>query len=602
MTDLFSFFTQNTGAGSASALSASAKGGGALGLSALITNGGNNADFFNLLLARITNGEEINHQIVKLKPGESFQDEQGQNITLNENEEHLVLKSDDGGLIIFDSEETQALQGHQKALLSLIENQFEKTNTDLKDIQGRDLHDIRLKKLEIKLNRLETIITNLSEGIPKESQPESQAFLEKLQESIETLRVDIQRLRSGEIEISNIPLPLLIAAGLSPSEITRAVAKLEEIEEKIGRELTAEDIIAGVGGFLQKEDVKERVSIVFEQKQTQGNTAQNLENLQNLESSEQPEDGLAGIPLAIQQKINAENKSKQDISIAEILLNPALASKNSAANQNSFENMRKQFGPEYRGNNFNVHTDPGSLDANGISRDINTSVLKEKFQAFMALAKSNNTTTIQSLAPFPLSGGLSGMVYPGDVQIPLGYFENGTLDILQTGLPLSQTSQAAHITLQATQAGQAHPATQLVSATLNKAAKNGGPQNLTIQLDPPDLGKLNIRLEYTKDKTIKAHMIIEKPETYLMLQRDAQTLERSLQNAGIDTDGSDLSFELAQDQSAFDHNNNGKGGGEKNHGKGGGLESAELNEDIIETQVNWMIDPETGYVKYNLIA
>lgn len=69
---------------------------------------------------------------------------------------------------------------------------------------------------------------------------------------------------------------------------------------------------------------------------------------------------------------------------------------------------------------------------------------------------------------------------------------------------------------------------------------------MTLQLEPADLGRLDIKLKFEKDGSIRAHMIVEKPETLALLQKDSHHLERALQQAGIDADENSLSFDLRQ--------------------------------------------------------
>jgi hypothetical protein len=100
-----------------------------------------------------------------------------------------------------------------------------------------------------------------------------------------------------------------------------------------------------------------------------------------------------------------------------------------------------------------------------------------------------------------------------------------------------------------------------------------------------------------KDKTVKAIVTAEKPETHMMLQRDAQVLERALQEAGLDADGG-LSFELAEHGFDFDQHNQ-RGGGHDEGGTGSGLNDGEEVE-IIESTMTWHVDPETGHTRYDL--
>lgn len=165
------------------------------------------------------------------------------------------------------------------------------------------------------------------------------------------------------------------------------------------------------------------------------------------------------------------------------------------------------------------------------------------------------------------------------------------------GLTLTGTAQFTSLVAHAQSATSPHPATQVVAATLTKAAQDGESKSLTLRLDPPELGRIEIRMDFGKEKGMKAHIVMEKPETYMMMQRDAHVLERALQDAGIDAQGG-LSFELAQDGHMFDdgHDSPNRHAG----GSGGGDE--EQTEELIETTMNWYVDAETGMTRYDILA
>lgn len=164
-------------------------------------------------------------------------------------------------------------------------------------------------------------------------------------------------------------------------------------------------------------------------------------------------------------------------------------------------------------------------------------------------------------------------------------------------------AQITSIVTSVQQAGQPHPSSQALARVVAKASGQGENRNFTIQLDPPDLGRVQIRLEFAKDKAMKAHLVVEKPETHLMLQRDAQLLERALHDMGVDTDDSSLSFELAQDGSLFDHGQKDQGGNSGAGGGGAGNGAAEDEElVVIETTMDWQVDPNTGHTHYSLLV
>lgn len=134
----------------------------------------------------------------------------------------------------------------------------------------------------------------------------------------------------------------------------------------------------------------------------------------------------------------------------------------------------------------------------------------------------------------------------------------------------------------------ANPTTQMVGMQLTRNA-TAKVETMTIQLDPADLGRLEIQMKFDKDGGLKTHLLVDKPETLAMLQRDASHLERVLQQAGFDTDKSNLSFDLreqAQDNASGDTNEN-----QQNGTQG---ELAE-NADDVQTMSALLALQETGY-------
>jgi flagellar hook-length control protein FliK len=224
--------------------------------------------------------------------------------------------------------------------------------------------------------------------------------------------------------------------------------------------------------------------------------------------------------------------------------------------------------------------------------------LKNNAQA--ANAPSALNSAVQNL-PLPMNG-MNGMSdsFSMDSIFPEG-FDFASLSSSGGQSLNAQIAQMTSMVSHVQQAGYPHPATQHVAVNIAKAAQNGD-TDITIRLDPPDLGRVQIKMMIAADKKVQAVMLIEKPETFLMLQRDAQMLEKALQDAGLDVSGDSLNFELAQDGNLFDHDQKDQNG---NSGAGGGKggESAESEDlDIIETTMDWYVDPQTGLTRYNLLV
>lgn len=72
-----------------------------------------------------------------------------------------------------------------------------------------------------------------------------------------------------------------------------------------------------------------------------------------------------------------------------------------------------------------------------------------------------------------------------------------------------------------------------------------GKKSFDIRLDPPELGKVRVKLDLGQEGEVRAHLIVERKETLDQLQRDQRVLERALQTAGLDLTGGGLQFSLS---------------------------------------------------------
>jgi flagellar hook-length control protein FliK len=73
---------------------------------------------------------------------------------------------------------------------------------------------------------------------------------------------------------------------------------------------------------------------------------------------------------------------------------------------------------------------------------------------------------------------------------------------------------------------------------------DNGVNRFQLRLDPPELGRVEVRMEISAEGKLTAVIAVERPETLDLLQRDARALERSLEEAGLKTGNNSLSFSL----------------------------------------------------------
>ena len=89
-----------------------------------------------------------------------------------------------------------------------------------------------------------------------------------------------------------------------------------------------------------------------------------------------------------------------------------------------------------------------------------------------------------------------------------------------------------------------------------------GLNRFQIQLNPPEMGRIDVKMDIDKSGTLNARLSVERVETFDLLQRDARALERALAQAGLDSSKTNLEFSLKdnpfanQDNQFADENEN----------------------------------------------
>jgi flagellar hook-length control protein FliK len=71
-----------------------------------------------------------------------------------------------------------------------------------------------------------------------------------------------------------------------------------------------------------------------------------------------------------------------------------------------------------------------------------------------------------------------------------------------------------------------------------------GAKEFAIRLDPEELGRVDIKLEISEAGEVQARLVVDRVETLQLLQRDAKTLERAFDQAGLKTNPDGLQFSL----------------------------------------------------------
>ena len=118
---------------------------------------------------------------------------------------------------------------------------------------------------------------------------------------------------------------------------------------------------------------------------------------------------------------------------------------------------------------------------------------------------------------------------------------------MSSGGPAVDPSAVTTFQLAGKHADAAVPLEGLAIEIATRASE--GKRRFEIRLDPPELGRIDVRLDVARDGQVTSRLVVERADTLDLLRRDAGTLERMLQSAGLRTDDSGLQFSL-RDQSA----------------------------------------------------
>ena len=99
-----------------------------------------------------------------------------------------------------------------------------------------------------------------------------------------------------------------------------------------------------------------------------------------------------------------------------------------------------------------------------------------------------------------------------------------------------------------------HPAPDLHQFAVEVAARTqSGAKQFDIRLDPPELGRVEVRLSIDAAGKAEAHLTADQPQTLDLLQKDASALARALRDAGLNLGQDALAFSLRNQQQQAGH-------------------------------------------------
>ncbi len=127
-------------------------------------------------------------------------------------------------------------------------------------------------------------------------------------------------------------------------------------------------------------------------------------------------------------------------------------------------------------------------------------------------------------------------------------------------------TQALAATATAQIAQTARPNMETLAVRIAQSA-GAGTKSFEIELDPPELGRVEVRLEFSRDGRVSTHLTVDRSDTLDALMRDARGLERALQAQGLKLEDGGVQYQL-RDQSSFAQQQGGRDAPEQSETSG----------------------------------
>lgn len=124
--------------------------------------------------------------------------------------------------------------------------------------------------------------------------------------------------------------------------------------------------------------------------------------------------------------------------------------------------------------------------------------------------------------------------------------QDNAVNAVASATPGQAPTQAVAANLHVGPATQtANPAPDVQSLAVNIATQSqAGAKQFNIRLDPPELGRVDVRLTVDAAGKAQAHLAVDKPQTLELLQKDSGNLARALKDSGVQLSNNGLQFSL----------------------------------------------------------
>ena len=122
--------------------------------------------------------------------------------------------------------------------------------------------------------------------------------------------------------------------------------------------------------------------------------------------------------------------------------------------------------------------------------------------------------------------------------------QNNAVNAVAATTPTQTQPVAANLQVgPATTAANATPDVHALAVNIATQSQAGAKQ-FDIRIDPPELGRVEVRLTVDAAGKAQAHLAVDKPQTLELLQKDSGNLARALKDSGVQLSNNGLQFSL----------------------------------------------------------
>lgn len=177
------------------------------------------------------------------------------------------------------------------------------------------------------------------------------------------------------------------------------------------------------------------------------------------------------------------------------------------------------------------------------------------FGEVVAAAKAKDAPDVAKAVPMEGKPVEAPQTLPGPID--LSFLSQTRAARPETAIVVPASTEGAQATAAGAQPQSAGPATPIHVVPLEIGLQAlAGSKRFDIRLDPAELGRVDVNLEISDKGEVTAKLVVDRVETLHMLQRDARTLERAFEQAGLKPSdaGVEITLRDPSDQSGFRQN------------------------------------------------